>query len=1042
MIETENMIDRKLALERARKESQRADMKQHADKLIQGFEKLEDSHAKRAIWELFQNAIDLSDNCEIIIELKDDCIKFKHNGKPFTTNTLSCLIKQVSSKKSNNNEEVGQYGTGFITTHSFGKKILVTGSLKEGEYFIPLENFEIDRIANDSDILRASDILSDKLSQQQNQVFELVDKGELKSECSSFTTFSYQTLSILEKQNAIKAIENLSIILPYVMVLNKKLSKVRVFDKFGNETIYFKEEAEPIENIKLTKIHINNSIKKIFSINTPNEDLIIILPLSEFNKAIVFDKDLSKLFLYYPLIGTEDFGFNFLVHSKQFAPTEPRDGIHLKSKNEQVQEKELNNRNLISIASQMIFEFVGKYCLTVQNPLCLSYINFNSSNVHLSEYFSELKKNWALKFKDYQLVETENTRLKPSEAKFLKGELLIDTDYYDSIYSIVNLFWKNLPKKEIAKEWTNIISAWTDENISYISIIDVVKKIEETTKLDFFSNYNDLRIFYEYLIKYSHIEVYNRHKLLPNIKGEFRLLSQLNSTLNIDEILIKIADIIIPDVPKRYINPVFELNLGFEPYDRKQFSKDMNSQIVELNKQVKENCLLPQKILLALIDYCRIFPALENTGTRGQLLKLMCEYYQIDSAFFQMNKIENQEIEWLTATKCILRNFIWELKTKEPVWVESNILFVNRFISTIYSYYEFDDIVQTLPIFPNQLFVFCKQSELKIDSEIPEELKNLYDDIVRPKQLIRSTLVLSSFSEFLKFKDNKSPKFIGDSIDKVFQESKPYTEINEHPYKKDILWIIKKISDDDNWSKYFPFIEDKKATIMMSSISDPDKKNDLFSIIALEKNQIAILGELSRNKDFERIISLGKEALEEELRKQVDFQFKHTIGTHIEKLIREKIGSELNNLKIDVREEQDGQDIIVQYNNIVVNYIEVKSRWDVRNQIKMSPRQMENAFLNNEKYSLVCVDMTDFKNGDNDRYSVSDINEIIDRIKVLIDIGWRIEPILKGILSVKDFENEIHLTGDYRGAIPQTIVKTGLYFDNFVNHLIGKIQAN
>ena len=60
-------FNREEAQKRAEEEAMRADMKQHADKLIQGFENLKDSHAKRAIWELFQNAIDLSEKCEVII---------------------------------------------------------------------------------------------------------------------------------------------------------------------------------------------------------------------------------------------------------------------------------------------------------------------------------------------------------------------------------------------------------------------------------------------------------------------------------------------------------------------------------------------------------------------------------------------------------------------------------------------------------------------------------------------------------------------------------------------------------------------------------------------------------------------------------------------------------------------------------------------------------------------------------------------------------------------------------------------------------------
>src|SRR5690606_17651765 len=151
----------------------------------------------------------------------------------------------------------------------------------------------------------------------------------------------------------------------------------------------------------------------------------------------------------YPLIGSENFGFNFVVHSKRFAPTEPRDGIHLKSKNEQVQEKELNNRELLDKASSMIFEFVEKNATKIEDPKNLGYINFNTgiANIHLSEYYKELKQNWVENFKNFQIVETEDDKLKPKEVNFLSNELLLDEDYFDSIYSITNLFWKNIPKK-------------------------------------------------------------------------------------------------------------------------------------------------------------------------------------------------------------------------------------------------------------------------------------------------------------------------------------------------------------------------------------------------------------------------------------------------------------------------------------------------------------------------------------------------------------------------------------------------------------------
>lgn len=1038
---TEFIIDRELARKRAEEEAKRADMKQHADKLIQGFEKLEERHAKRAIWELFQNAIDLSENSEIIIELKDDSIIFKHNGKPFTTNTLSCLIKQVSSKNAQNNEdEVGQYGTGFISTHSFGKKILISGSIKEGEYFISLDNFEIDRIAQNAD-----PELIDKLLIQQKKVFDLVESGELKSECNPYTTFAYQTVSPLEKMNAESAIDSLPFILPYVMMINKKLQNVKVYGKKGKETLYQKNETTiEDDDLNVTIIQINGKPKKIYSIYSEQENLTIALPLSEKDSAIVLDENLSKLFLYYPLIGTEKFGFNYLVHSKQFAPTEPRDSIHLKSKNEQVQEKELHNRLLLQKASELIGDFVSNYCSNIQNPQHLAYINFNTGiqNPLLSEYFKGLKKEWVDRFKTFKLVESSIERIKPGDTCFFSNELLLDEKYFDSIYSLVNLYWTNIPKRDITANWTHSIINWEDENMSFIKVADIVKKIEEVGTLDSFVDTSQLIDFYKYLIENGYVEIFTQHKLLPNIKNEFRLQSQLNATLNIDSNLIKIADVIIPDVPKRYIKAGFEFNLVFEPYDRKQFSKDLNSQISEYNKTIKEGTLLQNDILIALIEYCKIFPSLENTGTRGQLVKLICEHYTIDTSFVNLPNISNQEIDWLTPTKCLLRNFIWELNTKDQIWIEVNKQFLKNIVTVVYDYYDYDDIIQTLPIFPNQLFELCKRSELKLDGGIPDELKNLYDDIVSSTKLIRSALVLDGFGNFLKEGETKYSISLGSSIEKVFQDEKPYTEINNHPHKKEILFIIKKISDDEKWARYFPSIEDKKASIMMARISDNETKNDLFSIIGLDKTKIALLGELSRQEDLERIISLGKEALKEEKRNNADFQFKHSIGTHIEKLIREKIGADLEPFQVRVRDEQGGQDIVIEKNNSILYFIEVKSRWDIRNSISMSPLQMKNSVLNKDKYSLCCVDMSDYKIGENERYSASDIQEIINRIQVLNDIGSRIEPILNGVLSIKDNEKEITIVGDYRGTIPQTIVKGGQTLDSFVEYLIKLINSN
>ena len=86
----------------------------------------------RAIWELVQNARDVvcdGKRAKIVFTRNENSLDFMHDGIPFTHKTIEALIMQTSSKVSSNNVQVGQYGTGFLTTHLFGLKFKLTAPL-------------------------------------------------------------------------------------------------------------------------------------------------------------------------------------------------------------------------------------------------------------------------------------------------------------------------------------------------------------------------------------------------------------------------------------------------------------------------------------------------------------------------------------------------------------------------------------------------------------------------------------------------------------------------------------------------------------------------------------------------------------------------------------------------------------------------------------------------------------------------------------------------------------------------------------------------
>ena len=93
------IFDRQKAIDKANAESELSDYKQHAMKMLRDFEKFNDFSSNRAIWELVQNACDLTTQCEIVVDYTDHQFSFTHNGRPFTSNALISLIKQISGDK-------------------------------------------------------------------------------------------------------------------------------------------------------------------------------------------------------------------------------------------------------------------------------------------------------------------------------------------------------------------------------------------------------------------------------------------------------------------------------------------------------------------------------------------------------------------------------------------------------------------------------------------------------------------------------------------------------------------------------------------------------------------------------------------------------------------------------------------------------------------------------------------------------------------------------------------------------------------------------
>jgi hypothetical protein len=1062
-IEQTIVYDGKAAREKAVKDSERSDMKQHADKLYQGYKKLKESDTKRAIWEMFQNAIDLAEECEIVIEEKENAIEFTHNGELFSHNTLISLIKQVSSKSVKSNEkEVGQYGTGFLTTHSFGRRIILNSFMDEDGRKIRLENFEIDRICE----LDKPEQLIDKLIDQRDLVFELVEKGVHDEYWQHITTFSYEHESDLQKRNAVRALDKMEALLPYVMLFNKKLLKVTIKRLTIEPIVYEKaklpSQAHSVETAYETAtINKNGSPTNYLYLQTftqakPEDPLItVVLPLTADLKAYELDKDISRLFLFFPLIGTEAFGFNCIVHSRTFKCTEPRDGIYLSSDSEANKSDESINQELIKKASELVFEFLRQHDLRLSNPLYLAKFNFNRTTKEidneneqlLASYFINLQQNWVNEIRTFRLVETQHEQIAPENACFLSPELLNPeyVDAYPAIYKLASKYWDTLPKESIAIEWTEIVSNWGDDRVQYITASLLLQKIAAEGNLSNLLDYeDDLKTFYQYLIKLEKVEFFKQYKLLPNIDNDFIDLVTAKLPEDIHDELIPIAKVLIPTITNKFIREDFVLGLKIETYDRKVLDSDIKVRNSEINNRLSKGFILDNDDLFALMQYCSIFPQIDKRGKRGEIIDLLGKFHEYTIKYKEIPNVIDKELDFVPATRNLLKDIILRLGQVEGDGLKLHLQLLHDLLEITYNSSDYKETVLALPVYPNQLLKLSLVTQLSKDEGIPIEIKELYDKVVLGgKKSIKSDLLLSKFNDVIETTNFKSPKYLANEIYTKFSEAGKVEEINNHKYEPEIMDIIKRMTGDKDWANFFPEIYSERSVILMKKVTEGVVKDDLFRIIGSGAKTISILGKLAGRTDLEYLIKLGDQAIETEKKSKADFEYKKTIGVNIEKLIREKISSDVE-LKVLIENEdkgvmkvdelQGGQDIVISLNGNPVYYIEVKSRWDSNNSVFMSKLQLERASKESERYALCSVDMTKTDLQGEEKYKVKEIEKIVEHVRFVDDIGTLINPLVENNLLAETTGDNVRLV-DYRGLVPQDIINGGKQLATFIQTL-------
>lgn len=1039
-------------------QTQRNDLKQHADKIIQGIKKIGPNHARRAIWELFQNAVDLSPSCEISISITENELIFSHNGVPFTMHTLDCLFTQVSSKtlteKKLDREDadpIGQYGTGFMTSHSFGDVVKVSGAIKddfeeedsqeESEGYIKFENLVIDRSTQDWEKL------CDEISNLREKVTELLSQPLTYEELPA-TIFKFGFNNELNRRRAFDAIESLKTILPYVMIFNDKLKKVIVTDINGNTTNYLKDDnEESAEHYFVRAILINDEVKKINYLKS--DRLIIVLPFQNistedgyFGTAESLPESLPRLFLFYPLIGTENFGFNFVIHSKNFQPTEQRDGLHLNSENEKNKIEEVANQKLMEEASNLIFGFLENNLSRIQSPHLLAEINFavSSDDTELNKYFVGLKDNWTTKFKSLPFVETQTSRISVQEAVFLDS-LVIDgaePPTLQAIYNIVGKFYPNIPKSDLIPNWTKLTDDWNVTDTVRIGFSGIAEKIQVQGTIESFDK-AELILLYKELIRKGEGELFANKALLPNIKGQFRKQVELSKSVDLTEELIPLADVINPKISNRQIDGEFLLEgLEFEPFGRRNYMELINASLDEHVKDGTRSQNLPANYLSSLIQYASIVPKEDSASGPLRVIKLIEAHYNLQLSQIVLPSVPGEDnIDVRKGQNDLFKVFLNDISDKDETWVNENIDDLAKVLIEAFNYADVKKIFLRYDVYPNELFKLKPIGSLHKANNIPPFVKDLYDKVVAPNEPVRAKLahaVIENIYEEMKSKRSLDltsqieQRFFGDSGSEIHMEN--------HPYRSDIIDIIRNFKPDqpqcETYEKLFPATSRNKSAILVQ-LADGEAS---FTILSQDEAIIKKLAGIADHPNLYELIKLGEDALLKKQQEEAEMRYKKKIGNHLEDVLRERLSQNIN---AKVLSEQDGQDLVIYIEDKPVYYIEVKSKWLETTPIRISRNQTLRAHENPNCFALCSIDMTKYTG--TDKYEVESIVSVIEFMKFNIDVGSKVGHLVDIYVNAHQ-EDKFSLDGDYRTLIPSKYIKEGLDLSGFEMELLNYINSN
>jgi len=708
------------------------------------------NYSRRWIWELIQNAKDVAYEdigLSVEIDLNENAnqgtLEFKHNGKPFSTDNLTFLIEQVSTKerrsKETNSTMTGKFGTGFLSTHLLSEKVEVESIIKEPDE--PYRKFSLLLDRSGRDINEIIHSVNNSLAS-----LGLIDSRPPIDEYlpSDFNTVFRYKLDEIGIEVAKKGLQDLHISLIYTLVFVREIKCIKI----NNENTKYAlsqscPQGEHINIYTITKSSQKTNIDYQIALLSKNNTSIAVE--IEYINNRIFMKEINssipKIFCDFPLIGTEDISFPVIINSSMFNPTEPRNGVYLTNKyDSRIEENKLLIKDAIELYYTLL-DYASKN--DWGNIYFLAKMPKNKQKDWVSNDWleNEVQKPIKDKLLITPIVDTENHGRKSIINEHKKQNIWFPSSSKEAlrnkIWDLANLWIPSmLPRKTDVGLWYKII--WSDYNHLTLKVITNTIQIKEglnklgqelvksTDSIKWLNNYYELLNLDEDFLN----EIINDgYAVIPNQNSIFKKRSELKIDKGIEEELKNVLLVFNIDVRDHLVHK--KINTGKIKYSVKQQEDIIN----EINKIIQEG--KSDKIGQACDYLVTLFSDDDNFPKEREIIFNFCKiiYPEDVKTKRKINKwskeiwseVDKRELKWITQAISETRNIealTEKLKFDNTIQM---LNWLNSFVSFL-TQHEFDNLLslKTMPILPNQNGLFRNKDDLFLDDgEIDETLKDI-----------------------------------------------------------------------------------------------------------------------------------------------------------------------------------------------------------------------------------------------------------------------------------------------------------------------------